>query len=113
MDSIWAGLFGPGVGLRVEGCVRRGSEPGTGLSKAVRAALCHQSLFLLPMCLNRSELLELSQYALLSCFWDFVILAYRLQNGGHSLGLFVVIFLISCELPDLTPSWLTLKPHAQ
>lgn len=72
-------------------------------AKAVRAALCHQSRFLLPTCLSRSELLELSQYVMLGCFWDFVIFAYRLQNGGHSLGLLVVISLVSCELPDLTP----------
>lgn len=54
------------------GCARGGSEPRGGLSEAFRQQ------FLIPLCLsplglNRSELLELSEYAMLFCFCDFLI----------------------------------------
>lgn len=59
-----------GVG---SGGYARGSEPGKG---SLKHSEQHSviTLFLLPMCLNQSELLELSRYATVPCFCDFVIL---------------------------------------
>lgn len=51
----------------------RGSEPGQGsLKHSEQQSVI--TLFLSPMCLNQSALLELSQYALVLCFCDFAIL---------------------------------------
>lgn len=59
-----------GVG---SGGFARGSEPGRGSVKHSEQH-CVITLFLLPMCLNQSELLELSQYAMVLCSCSFVIL---------------------------------------